>query len=257
MNYYAIVAVILAAYMSLWFLISVIKKRNDVADMAWGVGFVLISWAAFFISEQTSVRALLVNIFISVWGMRLAWHIFARNKNKPEDYRYLAWRHEWGKWFYIRSYVQVFLLQGVLLFLIVAPVLVINQNSNSSLNFLDMVGVAVWLIGFCFEAVGDAQLAGFIKNPANKGRLMQSGLWAYTRHPNYFGEVTQWWGVWLMALSVSNGWLSLVGPLTITFLILKVSGIPLLERKMAEKPEFADYQRRVSIFFPLPPKKIV
>ena len=114
----------------------------------------------------------------------------------------------------------------------------------------DIVGVLVWLVGFYFEAVGDAQLARFIKDPANKGKLMQSGLWAYTRHPNYFGEVTQWWGIWIIALSVSGGWLGIIGPITITFLILKVSGIPMLEKKMAENPEFTEYKKQTSMVIP-------
>ena len=125
---------------------------------------------------------------------------------------------------------------------------------GTALGILDLFGVALWVFGFCFESVGDAQLARFIKNPENKGKLLQSGLWAYTRHPNYFGEVTQWWGLWIVALSVPNGWFGIIGPITITFLILKVSGIPMLEKKMTENPEFTEYKRRVSIFFPLPPK---
>jgi steroid 5-alpha reductase family enzyme len=148
----------------------------------------------------------------------------------------------------------VYLLQGFFLFLIVLPVLLINKSAGISLGILDVLGVIVWVVGFYFEAMGDVQLARFIKNHANKGKLMQSGLWAYTRHPNYFGEVTQWWGLWLIALSVPNGWLGSIGPITITFLILKVSGIPMLEKKMAENPEFAEYKRRVSVFFPLLPR---
>lgn len=251
MIYFLNLGLILFGYMSFWFLISLIKKRNDVADVAWGLGFVLLSWTAFFISDNFGSREILVNILVSVWGLRLAWHIYSRNKGKTEDYRYLAWRQEWGKWFYLRSYFQVYLLQGVLMFLIVSPVLLINKMGGD-LQGLDFVGVLVWLKGFYFEVVGDAELARFIKDPANKGHLMQSGLWAYTRHPNYFGEVTQWWGIWLMACSVPQGFLTIIGPLTITFLILKVSGVPMLEKKMAENLEFAEYKRRTSVFFPLP-----
>lgn len=254
MNYYLTLIVILFVYMSLWFVVSLIKKRNDVADVAWGLGFVLLAWTSFFLSSDSGMRGLLVGILVSIWGLRLAWHIHKRNKGKAEDYRYLAWRKEWGKWFYPRSYVQVYLLQGILLFLIVLPVLLINKNVGPSLGVLDFVGVVIWLFGFYFEVVGDAQLARFIKNPANKGKLMQSGLWAYTRHPNYFGEVTQWWGIWLVALSVPSGVFAIIGPLTITFLILKVSGIPLLEKKMEENPEFSEYKRKTSIFIPLPRK---
>ena len=195
-----------------------------------------------------------MNTLVSIWGLRLAWHITSRNKGKTEDYRYLAWRRQWGKWFYLRSYAQVYLLQGFLLYLIALPVLAINNSMASPLRWLDLIGLVVWLLGFLFETVGDAQLAQFIKHSANKGKLMQSGLWAYTRHPNYFGEVTLWWGVWITSLSSTSNWLSVLGPLTITLLILKVSGIPLLERKMAKHPDFPAYKRRVSVFFPLPPR---
>ncbi len=254
MSYFVTLILILFAYMSLWFMVSLLKKRNDVADVAWGLGFVLMTWVSFFLSDDSGVRGLLVGILVTVWGLRLAWHIHARNKGKAEDYRYLAWRKEWGKYFYIRSYFQVYLLQGAFLFLIILPVLMINKNAGSAPGLFDLVGVIVWLIGFYFEAVGDAQLARFIKNPENKGRLMQDGLWAYTRHPNYFGEVMQWWSIWLIALSVSGGWLGIIGPITITFLILKVSGIPMLEKKMEENPDFTEYKRKTSIFIPLPRK---
>lgn len=254
MSYYIALILLLFAYMSLWFAASLIKRRNDVADVAWGLGFVLMAWVSFFLSDDSGARGLLVGILVTVWGLRLAWHIHARNKGKAEDYRYLAWRKKWGKYFYIRSYFQVYLLQGVFLFLIVLPVLLINKSAGGNLGLLDFLGVAVWLFGFYFEAVGDAQLARFIKNPENKGKLIQRGLWAYTRHPNYFGEVMQWWGIWLIALSVSGGLLGIIGPITITFLILKVSGIPMLEKKMEENSDFAEYKRKTSVFIPLPRK---
>ncbi len=255
MNYFLTLGLVLFVYMSLWFIFSLIKKRNDVADVAWGLGFVLMTWTSFFLNGNFGARGLLVGVLVSIWGLRLAWHIHARNRGKTEDYRYMAWRKEWGKWFYLRSYFQVYILQGVLLFLISLPLFIINKNVGVGLGILDFVGVAVWLIGFCFESVGDAQLAKFISDPANKGKLMKSGLWAYTRHPNYFGEVTQWWGIWLIALSVNSGLFGIVGPIIITFLILKVSGVPMLEKKMAENPDFAEYKRQTSVFIPMIPKK--
>jgi len=255
MNYFTTLALILFIYMSLWFFVSVAKKRNDVADVAWGLGFVLMSWISLLLAGNFNARSWLVVFLVTVWGLRLAIHIYQRNRGKSEDYRYLAWRQQWGKWFYLRSYFQVYLLQGFFLFLIVLPVLIINKFSGSVVGYLDLIGVVIWLLGFCFEALGDAQLARFIKDSANKGKLLQSGLWRYTRHPNYFGEVTQWWGIWLISLSASGLWLGVIGPLTITILILKVSGVPLLEKKMAEHPEFADYKRRTSVFIPWLPKK--
>jgi steroid 5-alpha reductase family enzyme len=254
MNYFATLAFLLWGYKSLWFVISLLKRRNDVADVAWGLGFVLLAWTSFFLSGSSGTRGILVSSLVSVWGLRLAWHIHGRNRGKAEDYRYAAWRREWGRWFYLRSYTQVYLLQGALLFLVSLPVLIINKGEGTALDVLDGIGVCVWLFGFVFESVGDAELARFAKDPLNKGKLLQSGLWGYTRHPNYFGEVAQWWGIWLVALGVPGGWFGIIGPLTITVLILKVSGIPMLEKKMAENPDFAEYARRTSVFLPWLPK---
>lgn len=251
MSYYVILILVLFAYMNVWFVISLIKKRNDVADVAWGLGFMLMAWTSFMLEGNSGIRGILVSILVSIWGLRLTLHIYNRNKGKAEDYRYQAWRKEWGDWFYIRSYFQVYLLQGFFLFLIVLPVLLVNNTKKYELGLLDGFGIAIWVIGFYFETLGDLQLAKFIKNSANKGKFIQSGLWAYSRHPNYFGEVTLWWGLWLITLSIPNAWFGIISPITITILIIKVSGIPMLEKKMAENPDFAEYKRRVSAFFPM------
>jgi steroid 5-alpha reductase family enzyme len=251
MNYYTSLALVLFIYMSVWFIISLFKKRNDVADIAWGLGFIILTWSSFWVRDfDSGLRGMLIGILISIWGLRLAYHIYKRNKGKIEDYRYLAWRQAWGKWFYPRSYLQVYILQGILLFMIVLPTLVINKNLSSPFGLLDVLGLIVWVIGFFFESVGDKQLAVFIKNPENKGKLMREGLWKYTRHPNYFGEVTMWWGIWIISLSVDMVWFSVLGPLTITVLILKISGIPMLEIKMKENPDFADYEKKTNKFIP-------
>jgi len=254
MNYFLMLIGVLFIYMNFWFLISLLKKRNDVADIAWGPGFILLAWTSYFTSPDPGIRGVLVGILVTVWGSRLAWHIHKRNSGKSEDYRYLAWRKEWGTWFYIRSYIQIYILQGALLFLVATPIMLINTHAGSNLNGLDLLGLAVWLFGFFFEAIGDAQLSRFIKNPMNKGKLMQEGLWAYTRHPNYFGEITQWWGIWLIATSAPYGWTGIIGPITITFLIVKVSGIPLLEEKMGKNPEFLKYKQNVRMLIPFPKK---
>lgn len=254
MNYYITLALILVVYMSAWFVISLIKQRNDVADIAWGLGFVLLAWTSLLLSKNFDTRGLLIGILVSIWGCRLAWHIHSRNKGKKEDYRYLAWRKEWGKYFYIRSYLQVYLLQGFLLFIIVLPIMVSNKNSGLPLGWLDILGLLIWILGFYFEARGDYELKEFIKNPINKGKIMQKGLWAYTRHPNYFGEVTLWWGIFVISLRSMNSIWAIIGPITITILILFVSGIPLLEKKYIGDPEFEKYKKKTSIFFPLPRK---
>ncbi len=250
MNHFAILGAVLFAYMSLWFLASVAMRRNDVADVAWGLGFVLMAWISFLISDAPGTRGILAGVLVSMWGLRLAWHIHTRNRGKQEDYRYREWRAAWGSWFYLRSYAQIYLLQGILLFIIALPILVINASPQAPLGPLDLIGTAIWIIGFLFEAIGDAQLSSFMQNPANRGALMQSGLWRYTRHPNYFGEATQWWGLWIIALSAPYGSVAIIGPIAITILITKVSGIPLLEKKMEANPAFADYKKRVSAFVP-------
>ena len=254
MNPYTILAIALFFYMCVWFRISIIKQRNDVADVAWGLGFPLLCWIAFFYGEQ-STRAVIVNIAVSLWGIRLASHIYRRNKDKPEDARYVAWRKEWQH-VYLRSFLQIFMLQGIFLYLIVLPALYVNITLAYPLQTYDFVGLAIWLLGFYFEVMGDAQLSQFVRNPTNRGKIMQSGLWRYSRHPNYFGEVTMWWGIYIAALGLPDGILTIIGPITITCLILFISGVPLLEKKYAGRPDFEAYKKRTSIFFPLPPKRI-
>lgn len=255
MNVYLILALTLFCYMAGWFAVAVVKKRNDVADMAWGLGFPLMGWLAFSMSDFSG-RALIADILVTIWGVRLASHIYRRNKGKPEDRRYLAWRQEW-KHFYMRSFLQVFMLQGLFLFIIVLPTIFINQAAVPGIRWWDVLGLMVWLTGFYFEVVGDKQLANFLKNPANKGKIMQEGLWKYSRHPNYFGEVTMWWGIFLMAASLPNGIYTMIGPITITILILFVSGVPLLEKKYAGRADFEIYKKRTSVFLPLPQKNII
>lgn len=236
--------------MNLWFLVSILKKRNDVADVAWGIGFLLATLTSFLLSENSSIRSVIVLNLITLWSLRLSFHIYFRNRGKKEDYRYENWRKEWGKWFYLRTYFQVFILQGALLLLIVSPAILSTLYVGNNLNILDFLGIVIWIVGFVFESVGDLQLMKFIKNPENKGKLLQTGLWKYTRHPNYFGEVAQWWGISIIALSVPFGFLGILGAATITFLILKVSGIPMLENKMQDHPDFKEYARKTNKFFP-------
>lgn len=256
MNYYLTVGLILLCYMTAWFFVAQIKRRNDIADIAWGLGFVLIAWSTFALAQSPGVWALITNLLVTFWGARLAWHIGTRNRKKSEDYRYQEMRQRWGRWFVPRSYLEVFLLQGALLFLVAFPIMSINQSDQGQSTWLGILGVAVWLVGFLFETIGDWQLAQFIKNPQNKGKIIQSGLWRYSRHPNYFGEVVLWWGIFLISLSLPSGWRSIIGPLTITTLILFVSGVPLLEKKYAGRPDFEKYKRQTSVFFPLPVKKV-
>ncbi len=256
-NALAYISFCILIYMSAWFLLATIIKRNDVADIAWGLGFVLVAWLSFFkFSTSNNLLAIIANSLVTIWGLRLAWHIFSRNKNKPEDYRYKAWRDSWGKWFYIRSYLQIFILQGFLLLLISTSIIALNFSSTNNFDALPILGILVWLTGFGFESIGDYQLKQFLADPTSKGQVMNRGLWQYTRHPNYFGEVTQWWGIWLLTFSSGFFLASLVSPLTITLLILKVSGIPMLEKKYDNDPNYQAYKLKTSAFFPLPTKHL-
>ncbi len=250
MSVYAVIAIAVFFYMSAWFVIASLVRRNDLADIAWGLGFVLMSWIAFLFSEHSS-RSLLINVLVTMWGVRLTWHIARRNLRKPEDSRYAAWREAWT-YFYLRSFVQIFLLQGLFLYIILVPVLFIHTSAPTGLQAVDAIGGIVWIIGFFFESVGDRQLRDFLKDPAHKGKIMDQGLWAYSRHPNYFGEVTQWWGIFLCTLSLPQGYLTIVGPLLITLLILFVSGVPMLEKKYAGRADFEAYKKRTSMFIPWP-----
>jgi len=251
----ALAALTVLAYMTLVFILALLKKNNGVVDIAWGLGFIMVSWTVFLSNGQGHVRQWLALALVTVWGGRLAWHIFRRNRGKEEDFRYAAWRRQWGKYFIVRSFFQIFMLQGLLLLLVMAPLLLILGQEQPPLNLLDGLGALVWLAGILFEAVGDRQLAAFIKEPAHRGQLMTGGLWAYTRHPNYFGEAALWWGMGIIALSAPSGWLGLTGPLVITFLLLFVSGVPLLEKKYAGRPDWEEYKKRTPIFFPWFPKK--
>jgi steroid 5-alpha reductase family enzyme len=237
-------------YMTFWFIVSLILKRNDVADFAWGIGFFLVSLVPYILAGPS-----IQGVLIFIWGVRLSTHVLARNRHKAEDPRYTEWREKWGRYQMLGSFLQVFLLQSILLFLIVSPALIIISMKGNSLGTGDVISVIVWIIGFYFESTADAQLKHFIADPENKGKIMDRGLWQYSRHPNYFGEVTMWWGIWIMALAVPYGIIGIIGPIVITVLITQVSGIPLVEKSFIGKPGFDAYKASTSIFFPLPPKK--
>jgi len=200
-----------------------------------------------------AARNILLMVLVTAWGVRLAAHIHMRNHGKGEDFRYRQWREEWGQSFYWRSYLQVFVLQALLLLCVATPVIYAGTAPQPDLGVLDALGLVIWLIGFLFEAVGDYQLVRFGRT-RKPGQIMTSGLWKYTRHPNYFGEVTLWWGVYLIVCAIPGGWMTALGPVMITLLILKVSGIPMLEARYKNNAEFQAYCRRTSAFLPLPPR---
>lgn len=247
-------AVVVFLYMTAWFVLAAVTRRNDIADVAWGLGFVLLAWLGV-AAATAGARPLLIAALVTVWGSRLAIHIGTRNRRRGEDFRYAAWREEWGRSFWIRTYLQVFLLQGFFMVLVAAPIIVVAADPGPPLGWLDAIGAVVAVAGIAVESLADAQLGRFKSDTSNRGKILQSGLWAYSRHPNYFGESVFWTGVAVVALASAWGVVALLGPATITFLLVRVSGIPMLERRYAGDPEFEAYRKRVSAFVPLPPRE--
>jgi len=251
-NFVAVIGFMIAVWA-----LSVVIKNAGIADTFWGLGFVLVAWITFLGAEGYLGRRLLITLLVTAWGLRLALHIGTRSWGKGEDRRYQAWRKQYGQKFWWVSLFTVFLLQGALLW-VISLVAQAGQWSPKPDRFiwLDGAGLILWAFGFFFEAVGDYQLAVFKKNPANKGKAMAHGLWRYTRHPNYFGECLMWWGIFLVTLATPGSLWTIVGPLTITFLLLKVSGVTLLERTIVEtRPDYREYQERTSAFIPWFPKR--
>ena len=181
--------------------------------------------------------------------------ILKRNLGKPEDFRYAAWRKDWGKWLIPRAFLQVFMLQGVIMLIIAYPIIMNNATTVASLGALEIIGLAIWIVGFTFEALGDKQLKDFIADKTNKGHIMKKGLWKYTRHPNYFGEATMWWGIFIIAIPSSSGIVGIISPITITLMLLFVSGVPMLEKHYKDNKEFQEYSKVTSIFVPWFPGK--
>lgn len=240
--------------MSAWWLYAQVHKRNDVADIAWGIGFIVLAASLYIREGAQDNKATIALGMVAAWGIRLAVHIAVRHQGKPEDGRYQAMREGW-KYPLFQSYIFVFMTQGLFLLLVTAPIMLLFYDTDRSLAWYNYTGIAVWAVGLLFEAIGDYQLAQFIKNPANKGKIMRYGLWSYTRHPNYFGEISLWWGFYLFTLFTPYWLVGLVGPITITCLIIGVSGIPMLEKRYKGNKEYERYQKTTSAFFPMLPKK--
>ncbi len=244
----------LALTTAVW-IMSLPLRDASIIDIFWGPGFALIAWVYRAGAEVTTLRQTLVPILVTVWALRLAAHIYLRNRGGDEDPRYQAMRRKYGGSFPLLSLPIVFWLQGALLWIVGAPLLQV-QAAVGALGWLDLVGLALFAVGLFFETVGDLQLTRFKADPANRGKVLDTGLWRYTRHPNYFGDAVVWWGLGCFALATPLGAWALIGPAAMTFLLLKVSGVALLEKGIREtRPRYAEYVRRTSAFFPRPPRR--
>ena len=236
---------------------SVFIKNVSIVDIFWGLGFVVVNAFYVFMSGELNARKVLILALVSIWGLRLALYLAYRNIGKGEDFRYQEFRKNYGpKRYWWFSYFQTFLLQGVLIMIISLPLLGINTSASSGeLNALDYLGILVWVIGFSFEAGGDLQLARFKKDSKNKGKVLNTGFWKYTRHPNYFGDSAVWWAYAIFSIAAGSYW-QIIGAVIMTVLIIRVSGVSLLEKTLKNtKPQYKDYIQKTNSFFPWWPKK--
>lgn len=258
-NALSVALIVAVGFMSGVFFIGKQLKRYDVVDMAWGLVFILIAVAVlmtYIIDHQAELHwgKLLITALVAVWGARLATHIGHRlQRTTSEDPRYVELRSKWKGNMERNVFVRIYMVQALLAVVIALPVIFVNASSYIIVPAFLLAGAIVWFIGFVIESTADLQLESFVTR--HPGKLMTKGLWKYSRHPNYFGEMTQWWGLGLMALSIDHGWFSLIGPLVLTFLLLFVSGVPLAEKRSEKREGWKEYKRRTSVVFPLPPIK--
>lgn len=248
-------AVAIAVLMLGTWLLSLVLRNASIVDIVWGLGFVVVAWVTRLTADGDTARQNLLTVLVTLWGLRLALHLARRNIGHGEDFRYVLMRRKYGDRFPLVSLVTVFAFQGLMMWVVSLPVQLGQADGGVSVGPLAAFGVMLWLVGFLFEAVGDAQLARFKKDPSNAGKVMDRGLWSLTRHPNYFGDAVQWWGIGVIAAEAGTAAIGLVGPALMTYLLMRVSGVPMLERGMAKRrPGYEDYVRRTSAFFPRPPK---
>jgi steroid 5-alpha reductase family enzyme len=248
-------AAVAALMVSTW-LLSVRLRDASVVDVAWGLGFVLVAWTTFAIADGATVRKVLIASLTTLWGLRLAGYLGWRKRGEGEDFRYRGMRRRYGRRFALLSLFLVFGIQGLGMWAVSLPVQAAQvPDSPEILTPLDLVGIAVWTLGFVFETAGDLQLARFRADPRNRGKVMDRGLWRYTRHPNYFGDFCVWWGLYTIALATGEAWWSVIGPLVMSFVLLKLSGVPVIEEHLSRHREgYGDYVRRTRSFFPWPPE---
>jgi steroid 5-alpha reductase family enzyme len=247
---------IVAVMVTVW-LVSLLVRDASIVDIAWGPTFVVVGLVAAMAGDGASDRRILLLGLVGIWGVRLGGYLAWRNLGHGEDYRYQAMRRHYGPRFGLISLVVVFGLQGVLVWVVSLPVqLAATAAEPAELGLLAVAGVLLWLVGLVFEAGGDAQLARFKRDPANAGAVLDRGLWRYTRHPNYFGDFCVWWGIFLVAAETVPGRWGIVGPAVMTLLLLRVSGVAMLEKTIANRrPGYVDYVQRTSTFFPRPPRR--
>lgn len=237
-------------------LVSLALKNASIVDIVWGLGFVLVAWVSHFVGDGLDARKWLLTVMVSVWGLRLAGYLAWRNSGHGEDFRYRAMRKRHGARFPLVSLYTVFLFQGLMMFVVSLPAQLGQDDASPDVGVIAYIGLALWLVGLFFETVGDAQLARFKADPSNAGKVMNRGLWRYTRHPNYFGDACVWWGVAIVAAETGSGAWGLIGAVLMNVLLRRVSGVVLLEKSLTKRREgYDEYISTTSPFIPMPPRR--
>lgn len=242
--------IVILLYFCIGYFIGRALKNNGIVDILWGLGFVITTVYLVFMYGIKNNATLIILGIITLWGIRLSLRIYFRNKGKKEDFRYAKWREEWGKYVNVRAFFQIYMLQALVMFVMMLPIYYIVSTNRTPNYYILSVGSLIWLIGYIFEVVGDYQLDKFKKNIQEKGKIMKKGLWRYTRHPNYFGEATMWWGIFIISYSIAQNIFAIISPILITYLLLFVSGVPLLEKRYEGNKEFEKYKKETNKFFP-------
>lgn len=238
--------ILLFSYLLIMVIIVQFKKDTSIANFTWGGGVMLVAIYTFANISSAQSKQILLTTLIVVWALRLIIYVYIRYTGK--DPRFKNWKWQ-GLKALIINICWVF-GQAILIAIMSYPVYLVNTTANANLIYFDFIGLVIWIFGFIFETISDYQLYVFLHNPKNKGHVMQYGLWRYSRHPNYFGEACMWWGIYLIALSVPNSWMTFIAPLTITILLRFITGVPMLENAMKDNSEYQEYKRKTNIFIP-------
>ena len=252
---FTISGITIFVYMIIIFLIAQRISNNSIVDIGWGLGFVLTTLVLIFSSSKIYPSMLILSFMILIWGIRLSFYIFLRNAGKPEDFRYSNWRKEWGNRQPYIAFFKIFMLQGIILYIVAFPILFVFASPQEMPGPSAISGILIFLSGLGFEGLADAQMKRFKSNPENKGKIITTGLWKYSRHPNYFGEASLWWGIGIYAFSFTGKWFCFISPLLITILLRYVSGVPMLEEKYKDREDFRIYCSKTSVFIPFIGKK--
>lgn len=237
-------------YMVVLYLIAQSLKNNSIVDTAWGLGFVFTTLVLIFSSPEISVSVFILSFMVLSWGLRLSFYIYRRNLGRPEDFRYANWRKEWGKKEPWIAFYKVFMFQGMVMWIVALPVMIAFAESTAKPGWPAITGLAIFVFGLVFEGVADGQMRKFKSYPGNKGKIITSGLWKISRHPNYFGEAVLWWGIGIYACTVSGIWYGLISPIAMSLLLRFVSGVPMLEEKYRNREDFREYASRTPVFIP-------